>query len=196
MNDFNLKNLKPDIRCLKDMGNVLYDKEWQKTADLDLELYYMYRGLAEKDNFRYDITVIPSLMLGKEFNKTKGHQHLGNYQEIYIVLKGEAIYLIQQAENDAIKDVFAVKAKAGDICLIPAGATHFTINPSDQELKMANWIDKNCQSDYNSIDNKQGACYFYTLNGWLKNQNYKNIPPLRFEEPQKSFPQELSFLNK
>ena len=40
-------------------------------------------------------------MLGGEFNKTKGHCHIGAYPEIYTVLKGQAIYL-QQKNNNAV----------------------------------------------------------------------------------------------
>jgi len=51
----NLKNIQPDIRYLKDMKEVVYDKEWLKKAPRDLELYYMYRGIKKKDGLRYDI---------------------------------------------------------------------------------------------------------------------------------------------
>jgi len=97
----NLKNKKPDIRYLNDMKNVLYDQQWAKTAS-NFELYYMYRGLKEKDGLRYDITVIPARMLGKEFTKTKGHEHVGNYGEVYIVLEGKAIYLMQKRRGKEI----------------------------------------------------------------------------------------------
>ncbi len=194
--NFDLENLNPDIRHLKDMGAVLYDKEWQKTADPEMELYYIYRGLKEKQGFRYDITVIPAKMLGKEFIKTKGHKHSKDYGEVYIVLKGEAIFLMQKTKNNKIEDVCAVKGKKGALCVIPPFYAHFTINPSSKELKIANWLDKNCENLYQDVQTKQGACYFYTTNGWLKNENYKNIPPLRFEQPQNSLPEKLSFLNE
>ena len=44
----NLDKLKPDVRYLEDMKDVVYDKEWLKTAP-NLELYYMYRDLAETE---------------------------------------------------------------------------------------------------------------------------------------------------
>ena len=192
---FNLENLNPDTRTVQDMGTVFYDKEWLKTAKKDTILYYMYRGLKEKNGYRYDITVMPPEMLGKEFNKTKGHKHNNSYGEIYMVLEGEAIYLMQKENNGIVEDVYAVEARKGDIAIIPAHYAHFTINPSQKELKMANWVDKNCQSDYKGIQQKQGACYFYTINGWIKNPNYTSIPSLRFEQPQKSLPKKFSFLN-
>jgi len=175
----NLENIKPDIRHLKDMKNVVYDQEWFKTAPEDLELYYMYRGLKEKDNLRYDITIIPPRMLGKEYVKTKGHNH--PEKEEYIVLEGEAIFLIQDGK-EIIKDVYAVKAKKGDKVIIPPEYDgHVTINPTNQELKLANWIAKDFKHDYSVIERMKGASYFYTTDGWIKNKNYKQVPELRFD---------------
>lgn len=190
----NLQGKKPDIRYLNDIKQVIYDKQWLKTAP-NFELYYMYRGIKEKNNLRYDITIIPAKMLGKEFVKTKGHYHIGQYQELYIVLEGEAIYLAQkQKNNEEIEDVYAVKARKNEVVIIPPYYGHITINPSDKKLEMANWVSKNCQSNYQPILEKGGGCYFYTKNGWVKNENYKKIPKLRFEEPLKEMPKNLSFL--
>jgi glucose-6-phosphate isomerase len=183
----------PDIRYLHDIKRVLYDQKWVKTAP-NIELYYMYRGLKEKNGTRYDITVIPPKMLGKEFVKTKGHYHVGPYGEIYIVLKGEAIYLMQKEKNGKIEDVYHVKAKKGDYIIIPPDYAHVTINPSKKELKMANWVSKKCRSDYGPIEKKGGACYFYTKSGWIKNKNYKRVPELCSKKPRKSMPKNLDFL--
>ena len=188
-----LKN--PDIRHLYDMKSVLYDKKWLKTAP-NLELYYMYRGVKNKNGLRYDITVIPPLMLGKEFAKTKGHEHLKNNPELYEVLEGEAIFLAQKRKGDSVSDIYAVKAKKGEAVVIPPGYGHATINPSKKTLKMANWVDKNCQSDYSPIGKRKGFCRFYLKAGWVKNKNYKNIPELRFEKPLKSTPKNLDFLKE
>ncbi len=192
--EVDLKNRKPDVRYLNDMKEVIYDKKWLKTAP-DLELYYMYRGINEKGDLRYDITIIPSRMLGEEFVKTKGHEHIGKYGELYMVLEGEAIYLMQKRKGNLIEDVYAVKAKEGDVIIIPSGYAHVSINPSKKDLKMANWISENCKSDYQMFEKMQGACYYYTKKGWVKNKNYKKIPKLRFEKPLKSIPKDLSFLS-
>lgn len=196
MENFNLENFKPDIRTIKDMGTVLYDKEWLKKANEDMELYYMYRDLKEKNDLRYDITVILPIMIGSEFNKTKGHTHTNKCGETYIVLYGEAIFLLQKENGDTIEDVYAVKAKQGEICVVPHLYSHIMINPTDKVLKTANWVDKNMKNSYEGIQERNGACYFYTTQGWIKNENYKNIPPLRFEEPQASLPNDISFVNE
>ncbi len=188
-----LKNKKPDIRYLNNMREVVYDKKWLKTTP-NLELYYMYRGLKKKDGLRYDITLIPAKMLGSEFVKTKGHEHIGDYEEVYIVLEGEAIYLMQKRKGKEITDVFAIKAKKGDVAIIPSGYGHITINPSKKDLKIANWMMDRVKSDYTPILKMEGACYYYTEKGWIKNKNYKKVPKLRFEKPKKSIPKNLDFL--
>ncbi len=188
-----IQNLKPDIRHLYDMKEVIYDKEWLKAAP-NFELYYMYRAIEEKDDLRYDITVIPARMLGNEFVKTKGHEHVNSLQEIYTVLEGEAIFLMQKQKNEKVEDVFVIKAKENESAIIPPGYGHITINPSNTELKMSNWISKKCISDYKIFEKLQGACYYYTQSGWVKNKNYKQVPELRFEKPLKSIPTNLNFL--
>ena len=191
--EINLKDKTPDIRYLNDMKEVLFDQEWAKTAP-NHELYYMYRGLQEKENLRYDITVIPSRMLGEEFVKTKGHYHIEGHGELYIVLEGEAFFLMQKEEDGKIIDTYCVKAKKGDHVSIPAQYGHITINNSSQDLKMANWVSKDCKSDYSKIEQKKGACYYYIKTGWVRNENYEEIPELRFEEPGKTMPN-LNFLS-
>ena len=203
MQKFDLSQLTPDIRYLNDMKSVLHDKEFAKTS-YNSELYYMYRGLEEKDGLRYDITTVPAQMLGDEFVKTKGHYHVGAYGELYTVLEGDAIYLMQKRKSeteDEIEDCYFVKAKKGDVVIIPSFYGHITINPSKtQDLKMANWVAKACISDYSLFEKLNGACYFYVKGGpsgdgtWIKNENYKSVPALREEQPTKSIPEDLSFL--
>lgn len=189
-----LKSKTPDIRFLSDMKEVLCDKEWGKKA-ADDELYYMYRGLKRKKDLRYDITVIPAKMLGCEFNKTKGHKHNARYGELYMVLSGSAIYLMQKIEKGKVKDVFAVRAKKGQAAIVPPLYGHVTINPSKKEtLKMANWVAEKCKSAYGPYVKKQGACYYYTKKGWTKNKKYGKIPLLRFERPLRQLPKSLNFL--
>ena len=212
--DINLNNLTPDVRSIKDMEAVVYDKEWFITAP-NADLYYMYRGIEEKNDIRYDITVVPAKMLGEEFVKTKGHYHMGKHPEVYTVLDGQSIYLMQKRKADSeneIEDVYAVQCQKGDVVVIPPDYGHITINPSPtNQLKMANWISRECKSDYSLFEKFQGACYYFiasqsqikadvtqtnadTKGIWVKNPNYQQVPELRFEKPLKEVPQDLDFL--
>lgn len=185
-----LKN--PDIRKLKDLEEVLLNKDVIKDNP-EKELYYMYRGIKEENGLRYDITVIPPFLMGEEYVKTKGHFHCSSYGEVYIVLKGEALFLMQKGD-DEIEDIYAVKAKTGESIVIPSKYAHITINASNETLELANWVSVECASDYDPIKDKNGAGYFYTTKGWIKNNNYKKVPEIRFEEPLKDVPENLEFL--
>ena len=186
---------------MNDMKEVLYDKKWLESAP-NLELYYMRRGVKKKNGLRYDITVIPPRMLGKEFVKTKGNRNSNNFPELYTVLKGKAILLMQKAETclpagreKIAKDIVAIKMKKGDWAIVSSDYAVITINPSSQKtLKTANWISEKNKNIYGELETMAGACYFYTKEGWVKNIKYKIAPKLRFEKPLKKSPKNLDFL--
>ncbi len=191
------------IRYLSEMKDVLYDQKWAKNAP-DFQVYYVWRGLKpgqspfrnlrEENDIRYDITIIPAKMLGQEFPKTKGHRHLNHFQELIQVLEGRAFYFAQRGQGKKIEDCYVIKAKKGNFVIIPPNVDHLTINPGGKKLVMANWIFKKVKSDYSLFEKFQGACYYYTKSGWIKNKNYDKIPNLRFEKPLKSKPKNLDFL--
>ena len=129
----NLKNIKPSVRELEEMKNMVFDQEWLKKTDSKTELYYVWRDVAENDQdkekiqeagLRYDITEFAPLCLGKEFNKTFGHipslvpgTNL-TYPEIYEVLEGEVNFLFQKFKGNKIEDIFTVHCLAGDKYII------------------------------------------------------------------------------
>lgn len=193
---FGDREVEADVRMLNDMKKVIYDKKWLRNTD-NRPLYYMYRDLylpkhketIRENNLRFDMTVIPPALLGKEYVKTKGHYHSMarkgiTYPEIYGVIQGEAHYLLQKVENGEVKDVVLFKASAGDKVIIPPNYGHITINPSDETLKMGNWICPENESSYKDISENKGGAYFETTDGFVKNGNYKEIPSIRFKEPK------------
>ncbi|OGZ84519.1 MAG: hypothetical protein A2599_02470 [Candidatus Staskawiczbacteria bacterium RIFOXYD1_FULL_39_28] len=197
--EIDITKLTPDVRKLDDMREVLADKDFAKNSP-DMDLYFMYRKAKQENGLVHNITVTTANMLGFEFNKTKGHVHIGNFKEIYTVIEGEAIFMMQKGDGEKIVDVYAVKAVKGESAIIPEGYGHITINPSKTEdLKTGDWTSEKSKSDYSLFEKLQGACYYYILRpgsgqaSWIKNENYKNVPELRFEESLKSLPN-LDFL--
>jgi len=181
-------------RLLKEMKDVIYDKHWLKKAPENLELYYMHRKVELKNKLRYDITILKPLMLGKEFNKTAGHDHPIvpktniTYPELYEILSGEAIFLLQDSELNQIKDVYAIKTKKGDKIIIPPNYEHLMINIGKKELKTCNWVYNEFGSNiYKPFRAKQGFSYYAIEEKnkikWIKNNNYKTITPLKFKQP-------------
>ena len=184
---------KPQIRYRKDLTEVLFDQKWLKLAK-NLPVYYIWRGVKERDDLRYDITVIRPGMLGKEYAKTKGNCNSGNFQELYTILKGRAIFLMQEMKKKTVKDVFAIKATMGNAIIVPSRHYVVSINPSKNVLKLGNWVSKKNKNIYKDMEEMRGACYYYTKSGWIKNKNYKKVPKLRFKKPLKSLPKNLDFL--
>jgi glucose-6-phosphate isomerase, archaeal len=188
--EFGGKRRKPDIRRLYDMKEVIYDQKWLTTAE-NFDLYYMYRDLflsrgdgekLREHGLRYDITIIPPGMLGREYIKTAGHYHpnvpngLVTFPELYEVLDGEALYLLQ---NRDLSDVVAISASAGDKVIVPPNYGHITINCSNKILKMANLVSKDFSSLYDPFKERAGGAYFFTKEGWIKNDRCLEAAELR-----------------
>jgi len=185
---------KPSIRYLKEMSMVVFDKDFAK-ANPELELYQVYREVKKDGDLRYDVTIIPAQMLGKEFVRTKGNRNSQGYQELYTVLEGEGIFLMQKVNGDIVNDVFCVKAKPGEWIIVPPDYAVVTINSSKTEgLETGNWVSERTENIYEEIEKMEGACYFYTKGGWIKNEKYKKIPEIRLEKPMEKEPESLDFL--
>lgn len=201
---FGGKERIPSVRVVKDMKEVILDKEWAE-KNSGQPLYYMYRVLAENEkdakkikalDLRYDILESAPVVLGNEYNKTAGHYHSIShnkdftYPEIYELIKGEAYYLMQKVEGDKVVDVYAVRASGGDKVIVPSNYGHFTIFLSDGSIRTSNWTPSNSLSDYGPIKQKHGAAYYALIDKkandgarWVKNENYSYVPPLRFLKP-------------
>jgi glucose-6-phosphate isomerase, archaeal len=192
-----LSEVIPTARTLKEMQNVCMDPK--ATSDRD-ELYYMYRDvhlpedekIIRENKVRYDITVIPPAMIGEEFTKTYGHYHSlipGEeyaYPEVYEVLHGEALFLIQKLDKEGkVNTVLAIPAKEGEQVIYPPNYGHIIINLSDKVLVTGNWVSSEYAADYNSIAEKRGMAY-YVVKGKGKNydlvpnKNYGELPELRY----------------
>ncbi len=185
---------KAEVRRASDLKPVLAFPEKLKE---DFDAYYMFRDSYKneedyevilKARLRYDYTVIPPNEIGGERIKTYGHYHpevVGGYTypEVYQVLEGEAIFLIQRPEDGRIVDVAAVKARKGDVVIVPPNYGHVTINPSESELITANWVCRDFQSIYDPYTERRGACYYYVNGEWIANTNYTDVPALRFLRP-------------
>jgi len=205
---FGERTFYPEVRTLKDMESVLFNKRFLANASRDMTLYYMFRDVSKNEadankiaqlGLRYDITIIPPNNLGVEFVKTAGHYHPCpdgsklTYPEMYGVLEGEAHYLLQKREeeepgSEKITDVIVVKAQKGDTVIIPPDYGHVTINPSESTLKMANWVARAFSSIYEPIEQRKGAAYFeLTYGEFIKNDEYEDVPAIRFLQPEETW---------
>lgn len=198
-----LNHVIPSVRKYEDLKAVLMDPEAKPTRD-ENEVYYMYRDiflpedeeLIRNNKVRYDITVIPAAMYGNEFIKTVGHFHSVipgdeyEYPEIYEVLHGQALFLIQKMEDNdpsKIKSVMAIKAGVGDKVIYPPNYGHMIANIGNTVLVTANWVSSEYTADYKSIAAEHGMAY-YVIKGTDKqfeiipNTHYKYLPEIKFAQ--------------
>src|SRR3989304_3665222 len=181
-------------RTIRDMEKVLKDK----IIINDDSLYYMYRDVRERvdeekikaNKLRYDLTVILPRMIGREFNKTYGHYHPSSYPEVYEVISGRALYLLQkQGKNDdEIDEAFLIEVNAGEKTIIPPNFGHITINPLFKPLVMSNWVCNDFNSEYESFESHQGGSFYVFKSKIIKNSHYKKLPKLIRARP-KELPQ-------
>ena len=122
-------------------------------------VYDVYRGLAFpqdqklllKFDFRYVITVVLPGDIHGECKKTSGHYHGYNpartntYAEIYEVIKGTALYVLQRADNFdtqpndvKVSDIILVTVKEGQTIIVPPNYGHCSVNIGEGALVFAN----------------------------------------------------------
>jgi len=183
-------------RRLDELRPVLYDQ----TVDEPKRLYTLFNGVTLPDDrqsfaeagLRYDLAVVPPIVLGEEYIKTLGHYHSMcrhadvRYAEAYEIIHGRARFLLQVQDADdphIVKDVVVVEARAGDRLIMPSDYAHVTINPGPEALVMANIIATDCTAVHADITEMGGFCHYnlVDINGlrFVRNLNYANPPPIR-----------------
>lgn len=176
-------------RLLSEMKDVLFDPSAAAGPAGSRVIYYMYRGagvarnrqLFEPRRIRHDITVIPSLEYGGEFNKTLGHYHPDaepglSYPELYEILSGEAMFLLQKRLPDDGLELALVSAKAGDRVIMPPNYGHIMVNMGKETLITANLVNSDFKSDYLPIERKRGGAVYAMADGKIVlNRNYRRL---------------------
>lgn len=183
------------VRKIEEMRDVLLNAEAKEPK----ECYYMYRdvhritdrGLLARNNLRYDVTVIRPEPLSSEFMKTYGHYHPGSFTELYEIVAGQALCLLQRLnpqDSRIIEDVILAEAVAGQKIVIPPFYGHILINPSKGEhLVTSNWVSSRFNSEYELYKEAKGAAYFILDSQgqaqYRKNPYFKEVAPLRRAVP-------------
>lgn len=131
------------------------------------------RAVFQKYDFRYDITVILPGTINGEFKKTSGHYHgyigegrAGTYPEIYEVLEGKALYILQKAvnfdqpEEPVFEDRKAVFVEAGQAIVIPPFYGHCSINVGEGPLAFSNIAVVACPLFYDTVKARRGLSIY------------------------------------
>jgi glucose-6-phosphate isomerase, archaeal len=189
--------VKPGVRTFEEMKPVLKDHSVKPSSDT---MYYMYRNVQFPDHEKiiadakvsYDITVIPSMMVGHEFNKTQGHFHavkegLGiAYPEVYEVLNGHALFLLQKMDEyyNELLSVIAIEARTGDRVIFPPNYGHSIMNLGIDTLVTSNWVGTTFERMYKLVVDHKGMAYYVVqdpVDGFRfeANDYYGKVPRVR-----------------
>jgi len=183
-------------RKLSQLKEVLFDNS---NLDFDCTLYKMYRGVyyeKDKDIFkdlRHDLTLITTGAINQEFIKTYGHYHPKikdkSYAEIYQIICGKALFLLQDGPKKINKVIF-VFSQENDIVIIPPNMGHITINIAQENLILANLVSRNFESLYEPMKKRKGGTYYVLENNplkWIANSEYAKIPAPQIVQPKNIF---------
>jgi len=161
--------------------------------------YDVCRGEDRRGDLRYDLTLLYAggVREGEEFPRTFGHYHSKGFAELFKVIEGRTMALMQKYEDEpnAIKEAYLVEAVAGENLIILPDFGFTNINPDESDLLFSNWIDIGVENLYDFIKENNGFCYRAIRDGekgvkFEKNENYKEVPELVRLKP-KELPDEL-----
>ncbi len=185
-------------RKLAEMRDVLLDADAAEGRG-SVETYFMFRSVAapnmedlfKEHKVRFDITIIPSMLLGRECNKTVGHYHKEaenglSFPEVYEVIKGKATFVLQRRMQDAF-DVRIIEGKEGDVVLIAPNYGHITVNSGNDRLVLANLVSDVFESEYKGIAEMHGGAVYILADGThVINRHYSKFSITHFDSPPKT----------
>ena len=184
------------VRLLDELTDVAMEPEvCRGSAEV---AYYMYNGVFHRDDqpllndvpMRYELTLIPPRLMGREFVKTFGHLHSPepksgiDYAEVCEVLVGTAHFIFQTLDvaGPAASAAFYAEAQVGQKVLLPPGFDHCTINPGPEPLLFSDVITLGVSGIYDRFRTTRGAVYLEVANGgepqFIVNPTYQDVPPL------------------
>jgi glucose-6-phosphate isomerase len=119
------------------------------------------------NGLRYDVTVtLPGAVAGERV-KTAGHYHAldphgVSWPEIYDVLSGSAVFVLQRAVGDPAGDpeidrALAIVAGPGDRLVIPPEYGHVTVNVGETPLVVADLVAIASNNHYQGYANRRGG---------------------------------------
>lgn len=171
------------IKELDGLKPVLKD---QKSLGPD-PVYWVFSEVSLREGWD-NITIISPGNLNGEYPKTFGHYHSQEVDEVYRLLEGEGIFIMQKKHfeegkwvPEMVDAVFLIRAKVGDEITITPEYGHSWSNVGKCPLiAYDNWTWGHQPSDYEDIKRLQGLAYYLVEeNGQVKaipNTRYQNLP--------------------
>jgi len=146
----------------------------------------IHKPILEKFHLLYGAVTYAAGRLGDEPIRSQGHKHkISAYAkgwstpEVYEIWSGTAIIYMQESASDDPGRCFAVKAKQGEVVIVPPGWAHATISADPLvPLTFGAWCDREYGFDYDEVRAHKGLAWFPVLNGknkikWKANPAYQ-----------------------
>lgn len=164
-------------RTKEEMSDVLLEPD----SGAPETFYYMLRGGPGKGN----ITVWEPGRAGREYLKTLGHYHTGDFSETYSVLAGEGIAVLQKrgAAEGELEDVRVLRLSVGETLELMPGYGHALVNIGAGFLITTDNSPSNDpahpHADYEPIKKMRGMAYYVVehegMPALVRNPNYTSI---------------------
>lgn len=164
-----------EARTRQELKEVLMDPKAPGVKDP----YFVIRGEAGQN-----ITILTPGLNGQEFNKTYGHFHKYQEVEIYHVVYGQGVLILQRNdENGEAKEVRVVSLRSGTTTEVPAGYGHALINIGKTYLVVIDNAPASPKAhDFAPVKEKHGFAYYVVDKkgevGFESNPHYKLHPQI------------------
>lgn len=149
-------------------------------------VYWVFSGVTHEK--WENLTVITDEKLGQEYPKTYGHYHGHPIGEIYHLIEGQGILILQKKyyENekwieDKVSEVILIKAQPGDEITITPEWGHSWSNVGNLPLlSYDDWREGHTERDYDVMEKLHGLAYYLIEKDGqvtpIPNPNYQNLP--------------------
>jgi len=166
----------------KGMFGLLADSSYKKEGE---PYYDFYKALGRKEErqrflekgLRYDAIVIMEGSANGEFKKTAGHFHCQSpgagmsYPELYQVIKGTALFVLQKVDDYekedgkmVVQDAILAEVKAGQAIVIPPDYGHNTVNIGNEPMVFVDLVADCCSNAYDGVKRSGGMCCYIMKN--------------------------------
>ncbi len=164
--------------------------------------YDVCRNVDSKGDLRYDLTLIYAKDGQEELPRTTGHYHTKGFAELFEVIEGRTMVLMQRYEKEPnkIDKVYIIEARAGEKFIVLPDFGFTNINPEKSEnLLLSNWVDIKVENKYDFIKQYSGFCYRVARDEnddiiFEKNNEYEEVSEIIRIKPKK-LPRELEDLD-
>jgi len=178
---------KPETRHLDDIRKSLMDPDCEGPNDLYAIVMDIGNELHREDMLERDLLFASCVynygQMGQEPIRSQGHIHAKSLScnsstcELYEIWEGEAIIYMQEYVQDYPGRCFAIRAKQGEVVIVPPFWGHQTVNANlDKPMVFGAWCVRDYGFDYDDVRAHKGLAYYPVVKDkeiiWHKNPHY------------------------